>query len=117
MAGPVHATTHRLGELLKDVFRRSGTFHTESALHEAEAVVDAWVKAIIPSAAMRALSTGEQSAPREDVTKRTPPGGPAVVVAQAAPGIDYDKLAAALLAAQARQAASGADAPQQVMGQ
>lgn len=131
MAGPVHSATWALGEVLKEIIHKGGVYLTENALHEAEAIVSAWVKSVVPLSAVAALSTGDERAPREDVSKRIPPGGlPAIPVVTTAPAIDYDRLAEALLAAQQRsqaqlaaaQVKSAADfqkaaAAQQVMGQ
>lgn len=111
MAGPVHSATFKLGEILKDVLRKSGSYHNETDLHAALNAVDTWVRSIVPLSAHPALADGMQSAPHEDVTKRIPPGGmPAII--STAPAIDYDRLAAAILAAQqqamaARQAEPG----------
>lgn len=126
MAGPVHASTHALGQVLMDLIHRAGVYTSEVAIHEAEAAVTAWVKSVVPLSAVAALVTGDERAPKEDVTKRIPPGGlPAIPVVTSAPAIDYDRLAEALLAAQQRSKAameaatakSAADLQASVMGQ
>jgi hypothetical protein len=94
--GQQSAVAH-LGEVIKDLIHRSGTYLTESALHDAENVVTAWVNAHVPGSAMRALATGDERAAPEDVSLRVPPGG-LIARPPAAPPIDYDRLAAALMA-------------------
>lgn len=125
-----HSATHALGQVLMDLVHRAGVYTSETDLHAAEAVVSAWVKSVVPLSAVAALVTGDERAPKEDVTKRVPPGGLPAIPVTTAPAIDYDRLADALLAAQRRsaqqmqaaQAKSAAEfaqaaAGQQVMGQ
>lgn len=93
------AAAARLGEVLKEIINRSGAFLTEDGLRLAEQAVTDWVAAMVPGAAMNALDTQDYRAAREDVAQRIPPGGPPVVITSQ-PAIDYDKLAAAIIAAQ-----------------
>lgn len=93
-----------MGELLKVIVRRSvGLFHSEVDQDNALNTIDKWVATAVSKSGMRALATGDEHAPKEDVTLRTPPGGP--VAPPAAPGLDYDKLAAAILRVQEQQGA------------
>lgn len=99
-AGPVHVAAVKLGEVLKDIIHRSGTYMSEDLMNAALASVDSWVKSLVPVSIMSNIGVDMRAA-YEDVTQRTPPGGPAPVMQQ--PGIDYDKLAQALIRAQQAQ--------------
>lgn len=98
-ASRAQAATVRLGEVLKEMISKSGSFVSEEALRLAEVAVSDWVGAFVPPSALSALDLESSRAPREDVSQRIPPGGAPVVV-QTGPSIDYDKLAAAILNAQ-----------------
>lgn len=92
-----------LGETLKYVFGRiPGAFHSESELDKAVAAVNNFVKASTNRSAVRALATGDETAPKEDVTLRVPPGGGFPAPA-AAPNLDYNALAAAIVRIQQQQ--------------
>jgi hypothetical protein len=103
-AGPKAVATHKLGELLKElVHGNPHAFTSENQKLEALNTVDGYVKAHTQPSEIRALSDGTQRAPIEDVTQRKAPNvGYSVPTAQAAP-IDYDRLAAAIVRAQAAQ--------------
>jgi hypothetical protein len=89
-----------LGEVLKTLLHNAvGAFHTEGDLDAAIRVVDKFVGAHVPGSEMDALLTGDQRAPKEDVTKRIPPGG-VVQPVITGPVIDYQALAKAILAEQ-----------------
>lgn len=105
MASRLQAATVALGEVLKEVVNRSGSYLTEEGLRLAEQAISDWVGASVPLRAMDALDTEANRAAREDVSQRIPPGGAPAVVMQAAPSIDYDRLAQAILAAQAARMA------------
>lgn len=91
------SASYKLGSVLLEIVHRAGIYARESDLHAAEQVVRDWVRAMA-SSGLSALVTGEERAPIEDVSKRTPPGGFVPVPAAAPqPSIDYDKLAAALM--------------------
>lgn len=104
-ANAQQSAVYKFGELMKGVLHRSvGVFHNEADLLDALNIVDAFVKTFVPASVANVLSTGEQMAPREDVSLRIPPNqGHAPV--PAAPGLDYDKLAAAILRVQQAQQA------------
>lgn len=103
VSSPSPGAVFRLGELLKTLLHQSvGVFKNENDLLRALTVVDDFVRAFVPGSAMAALVTGDEQAAREDVSQRTPPtmSNPAT----AYPGLDYARLAQAILAAQ-REAA------------
>jgi hypothetical protein len=89
-----------LGEVLKTIIHNSRTYVSENDVDKAISAVEKFVGAFTTGSDMQALATGAERAMKEDVTQRVAPGGIASIVP---PGIDYDKLAAALLAAQAAQ--------------
>jgi hypothetical protein len=91
-------------ETIRDLIHRAG-FHNESEVQSAISAVDGYEKHVIGGDLPHVASETDR-APVEDVTLRVPlqPGLPAVAPAQA---IDYARLAAAIVAAQAAQAASG----------
>ena len=91
-----------LGEVLKNLVRLSRAFHSENDEDNAMNVIDKFVKAFASPSDMRALATGDQRAPKEDVSLRVPPGGAAVSIATG-PVIDYSALAKALLDEQQRR--------------
>jgi hypothetical protein len=97
------SAVHDMGQVLKHLISNSHYFPNENAVDEAMNTVDRFVNSFVPAQEFKALLDGTERAAKEDVTKRTPPGGPMPVL-QAAPAIDYDKLATALLAAQRRLA-------------
>lgn len=90
-----------LGEVLKTIIHNSRTYVSENDVDKAVSAVEKFVGAFTTNSDLKALATGEERAAKEDVTQRVAPGGvsPSLIPA----GIDYDKLAAALLAAQAQQ--------------
>lgn len=91
-----------LGQVLKTVLHKMPIFSVESDLDNAINVVDKWVSAFVPGSAMAALVTGDERAPKEDVSQRIPPGGPVANI-YSGPQLDYAKLAQAILAAQKEQ--------------
>lgn len=101
VSGPQSAAIHGLGEVLKTIIHSSHYFPTENQVDAAMAAVDKWVNTSVKSHELGAILTGEERAPKEDVTKRIPPGGP-MPTAQVGPQIDYRQLAEAIIAAQQR---------------
>jgi hypothetical protein len=100
VASAKSSTLFGLGEVLKTLLHNAvGAFHTEGDLDAAIAVVEKFVGAWVPGSEIAALLTGDQRAPKEDVTKRIPPGGVVQQVVQG-PVIDYSALAKAILAEQ-----------------
>lgn len=96
VAGPQQSAVFKVGEFLKTLAHKAGVFANESDLLSVLNDIDGWVKAFVPASAMPALADGSQMAPHEDVSQRVPPNSTGVVVS-ASPGIDYDKLAAAIV--------------------
>lgn len=111
VVSPQHNALFRVGELLKKVVRAVPTaFPNENDVYNAITAIESFVTTGIPAASLRALSEEHDgAAPLEDVTKRIPPAGSAALAAPAMQGIDYDKLAQALIAAQQRAAQQVAD--------
>jgi hypothetical protein len=105
VAGPRSAAVHALGEVLKTMIHNAHYFPTENLVDAAMNTVDKWVAASTSSSEIAAIITGNERAPKEDVTKRTPPGGSAMPVA--GPAIDYRLLAEAIVAAQNRKQLEG----------
>lgn len=104
VSSPSPGAVFRLGELLKTIVHQSvGVFKNENDLLGALTVVDDFVRAFVPGSAMAALAVGDEQAPREDVSQRVAPttSNPAT----AYPGLDYGRLARAILAAQQEQVA------------
>jgi hypothetical protein len=91
-----------LGEVLKDVLHAVPVYKNETQVLSAVTTVENFVKSFIKPSEVPAVATGEERASVEDVSQRTPPpgmvGAPGPVNTLA---IDYDKLAQALIRAQA----------------
>lgn len=112
IAGRLESAAFGLAQVLKQIIHGShGVFHTENQLLDALAAVDKYVAATVPASMLRALVTGEERAPHEDVSKRVPPGGVQAVQRTAVPAIDYDLLAQAMVRAQMQIAAENARIP------
>lgn len=113
IAGRLESAAFGLAQVLKQIIHGShGVFHTENQLLEALAAVDKYVAATVPASMLRALVTGEERAPHEDVSKRVPPGGVSIAQQRASvPAIDYDLLAQAMVRAQMQIAAENARIP------
>lgn len=103
VASAKSASVHQFGQVLHTVVRNSRAFHNENDEDNAHRAIDAFVNAHVPGSEMSALMTGNEHAPKEDVSLRIPPGGAVAVPAFA--GLDYQALAKAILAEQARQTA------------
>lgn len=96
--GPLPGIFHNFANVIRDLLA-AHVFPNENAKLSAMRAVDAFEKANVPVNAF--LNREGDRAPVEDVSKRVPPGGNvAVVLPQSTPAIDYDRLAAALMAAQ-----------------
>lgn len=94
---------HEFFGVIKQLIHFAG-FHNQQDVINAVNAVDAYEKHVVPPSDLRAVNTEGEPAPVEDVSQRRPPT-PAGVIAAQAPGqqIDYAKLAAAIVAAQAQQ--------------
>jgi len=98
-ASPKETAVHDLGQVLIQLIHgATHAFTDENAKNAAITVVNKWAHAHVTASARRALMTGEEIAPVEDVTQRIPP--PQVTFgtpANQGPGIDYKKLAAEIV--------------------
>lgn len=103
---PISTAAHDFGNVAKALVTRSGAFHNESELQKAHSAIDSFVKFITPQKDRTHVITEDDQAPVEDVSRRIPPNSTGQAVVHAGPQIDYNKLAAALIAAQQAQAAA-----------
>jgi hypothetical protein len=97
---------HSFAGVIRDLVLRGGAYHTENDQDAALNSVSKYVAASLAPSVMAALNNEHPgAAAKEDVTQRVPPSGifiaPVPVNNQP---IDYNKLAAAIVAAQAAQA-------------
>lgn len=96
VVGPQAFPTHNFLNVIRDLV--SGrVYHNEDDLKAALDTVNVYEKRLLSSDHQHVLSEFD-AAPHEDVSQRIPPRG-APIVPAAAPAIDYNKLAAALMAA------------------
>src|SRR5215469_8102803 len=99
---------HQFFNVVRHLIEHAGAYRNESTQTDHLAVVQRYENALTSPAERRQLLSEDDRAPREDVTQRTPfPGSGGVpAVAPAAAAIDYNKLAAAIVAQQAAMAQS-----------
>lgn len=103
VASPQAAAAFNLGQVLKEIIHAiPAAFSSENQVLAAFTAIDDFIKAFVTRSALPALADGTQRAPMEDVSKRIPPAGTAFSVPTNIPAIDYDKLAAAMVRAQAQ---------------
>lgn len=98
IVGPLAFPAHAFLNTMRQVISKSAVFHSEDELNAALQSVTNYEKAILKNDHQHVLSE-EDHAPREDVSKRIPPRGSYAPVPTGAPAIDYNRLAAALMAA------------------
>lgn len=98
MAGPVASAVYALGHVLKDVLHGAHIYKNESEILKAFDTIDQFVNAFVKGSELPAVVQPTDRAKVEDVSQRIPPNG--IPAPAASPGIDYDKLAAALVKAQ-----------------
>jgi hypothetical protein len=98
VVGPLAFPGHAFFNTVRHVITRSGTFHGEDELKNALHSVDAYEKAIL-KADHKHVQSEDDFAPHEDVSLRVPPRTGYAPVPTGAPAIDYNRLAAALMAA------------------
>lgn len=96
VVGPQAFPTHAFLNVVRDLIH-GHVYHNEEDLKAALETVNVYEKRLLQSDHQHVLSE-DDPAPHEDVTQRIPPRGAAPVV-PAGPAIDYNKLAAALMAA------------------
>lgn len=111
VVGPLAFPAHAFLNTVRSVITRSGAFHGEDELRSALASVDSYEKAILKNDHKHVLSEDDH-APFEDVSLRTPPRNGGVPVPTGAPAIDYNRLAAALMAAGFGQQAEEGNHPE-----
>ena len=97
VADPQAVATHKFTRVLADLIRKSGVYHTEAELHAALEAVDEFARRHVDPSARHMLTREDDPAPVEDVSKRKPPAGAAPAAVPALP-IDYNALAAAIVA-------------------
>jgi hypothetical protein len=112
IAQQVPSAAYGIAQVLKDLIHSSRAYHSENQVLEAYKAVETFMKAFIPASALPALLTGDERAPIEDVSKRIPPSGVAFSVPTNVPVIDYDKLALAMVRAQAAYQAEVQSVPE-----
>lgn len=116
IASGKESAVHGLAQVLGRIIDGSpSAFHGENLRLQAHAAVNQWVNSHVTQSGLRALRTGDERAPIEDVSQRVPP--PQVTFGtpvNTQPGIDYDRLAAAIVRQQnaaAQRAALDQEAP------
>lgn len=103
---PQSVAVAKFAQVMRDILGVVQVYHNEADLDQAHRTITEYIKQMTdPADRSRLVSEGDQ-APKEDVSERVPPTnrGPATAPAGFGP-IDYNKLAAALVAAQQAQAA------------
>jgi hypothetical protein len=98
---PKSVTVHSLADVLRTLVHRSvGAFHTEADQDKAMKAINDWERQQLNASSLRALlEENPGRAEKEDVSLRIPPNNVAPTAVQGQP-IDYNKLAAAIVAAQ-----------------
>lgn len=99
LINPESTATHRFLTVIEDLVR-GHAYHSEQQKLDALSAVDAFRRHAVDSADRHRVVTEDDAAPVEDVRLRVAPGGAPAVVPAGAPAIDYNALAAALIAAQ-----------------
>lgn len=96
-----------LGDILKALVHGvPSAFPKENDVLAAFATIEKFVKANVTGSAIKALATGDERAPVEDVSKRPAPAGVSYSIpASGAGAIDYEKLAAYIVREMASQSA------------
>ena len=102
IAGQVPSAVFKFSQLIKELIHSVPTaFNNENDVLAALTTVDDFIKAFVPLSNLAALADVPARAPIEDVTKRTPPAGVSYSIPSNTPAIDYNKLAEAIVRAQA----------------
>lgn len=106
IANAAQSANYKFAQVMKELIVASPhAFNSENDQLGALAAVDSFVKALVPNSARRALADVPSRAQVEDVSKRVPPAGAGYSLPYAGnAAIDYDKLAAAIVRAQAELA-------------
>lgn len=110
VASGKESAVHALGEvLMKMVDGIPAAFTREDDRLKAHAAIQQFVSRNVTQSGLQAIRTGDERAPIEDVALRVPPP-PVTFGTPVNPsgGIDYDRLAAAIVRQQAKAAAQAA---------
>lgn len=95
------ALAHDFFNVVHAVLNNVAVFRNENELDHAHGIVERFENHYLTTS-RRNVITEDDQAPKEDVTQRVAPQPGGAVVPVAGPAIDYNKLAAALVAAQRR---------------
>lgn len=120
LAAPHASAAHSFFNVLRDLIHKTGGFHNEADLLDALGVIDAYERKVVSDGDLKQVSTDNDRAAVEDVTKRPVPAGGVPAPLQTPQPIDYQQLAAALapmLAAQVQQSQQSQQAPPPVQAQ
>lgn len=114
-ANAQQSTFFKLGELLKSLVHAvPSAFSSENEVLAAFDTIEKFVKANVTGSAIKALATGDERAPVEDVSKRPAPNATGYTVPVSGTGaIDYEKLAAYIVREMASQSQPSIPAPVQ----
>jgi hypothetical protein len=110
MAAASASPAHQFLNVVRDLVAKAG-YHNENEVLAAHRAIDAYERQVISASDLRQVASDNDRAPYEDVSRRPAPSM-ALPAAVLPAGIDYDKLAAALMAAQ-QQAVAAQQAQQQ----
>lgn len=101
-AGDIKA--HGFFNVIRDLLTASNLYHNEGALGAAIEAVTAFEKHILEGS-HRSVIQEHDVAPKEDVSQRVAPQVGTAVAVPSSTGLDYNRLAAAIVALQQQQAA------------
>lgn len=104
---PKSVPAHNFFNVLRDLVHRT-TYHDEGQKHAALDALDAFEQRFVPVQDRKYVVLDTDYAGREDVSKRIPPQVGTTPVPVAGPAIDYNRLAAAIVAMQQQAAAESA---------
>lgn len=119
IASGKESAVHALGEtLMRIIDGVPAAFHGENDRLKAHESVRQFVGSLVSRQGFAALRTGDEKAPVEDVAMRVPPPQVTFGTPVNAPGagIDYDRLAAAIVRQQAKAARAAELDAQEVNG-
>lgn len=99
---PGDLKAHAFFNVIRDLLNNFGIYHNESDLENAHQAVTDFEKHILDGPHYAVISEVDR-APKEDVTQRAAPVVGTAIVPLSSQPLDYNKLAAALLAMQRQQ--------------
>lgn len=106
VSAPHSFSAHDFFNVLRTVVKNTNAFVNESDKLAALNVIQDYESHIVPPSDQNVVVSEDDAAPVEDVSQRTPPMVGIPAPAAAAPAIDYNQLARALVQAQAEQHAT-----------